>query len=416
MTDRRGGRAPRGGDSGAEGDLFEAVPSREHLVRGEPGQSAETALSVSTLTAHLSAIVEGGVPPVWVRGEVTGFKAYRSGHWYFSLRDAHSQLRCVVWARDTQRVPAPPDEGMQVAAFGRMRVYAARGDMQFTITRLEAEGDGLWRKAFERARARLEADGLLDPAGKRALPRFPRVIAVVTSPDGAALHDVISVAQRRDPTVTIVVVPAAVQGESAPRQLVAALKRLSRWGKADVAIVARGGGSREDLAAFNDERVARAVAACHVPTISAVGHEVDVSLCDLVADVRAATPSAAAEAAVPVRAETEAGLAATGRRLRSALTHRAERARGELGRNARELSLRAKRVVELRRAWLSAVGASIDALSPLKTLDRGYAVARNAEGRTLSRVAELSAGIEFSLTVRDGSVRARSGGPQSPPS
>ena len=409
----RGDRGARGGAGGSP-DLFAdaTLPRRK---RAEPGTSPESALAVSTLADHLVAIVEGSTPPLWVRGEVTGFKAHRNGHWYFSLRDAHAQLRCVVWARDTQGVPAPPDEGMQVTAYGSLSVYAARTDVRFAIKRLEAEGDGLWRKAFERSRARLEADGLLDPAGKRPLPAFPRVIAVVTSPDGAALHDIASVATRRDPAVNIVVVPAAVQGESAPAQIVAALRRLSRWGGADVAIVARGGGSRDDLWAFNDERVARAVAACTIPTISAVGHEVDVSLCDLVADVRAATPSAAAEAAVPVRAETEARVAQTARRLRGALVRRAERCRSDLTRSAGALSLRARRVVELRRAWLTAVGSTLDALSPMKTLERGYAVARGADGATLSSVHDLIAVEEFSLTVRDGDVRARAIPPESRP-
>ncbi|HKS04745.1 MAG TPA: exodeoxyribonuclease VII large subunit [Gemmatimonadaceae bacterium] len=407
MTERRRDRgAPHG--AGDSPDLFAATPPRARKPSADPGEAPDTALTVSTLAGYLAAIVEGSTAPLWVRGEVTGFKAHRNGHWYFALRDAHAQLRCVVWARDTQRVPAPPDEGMQITAFGRFSVYAARTDVRFAITRLDAAGDGLWRKAFERARANLEKDGLLDPAGKRPLPSYPRVIAVVTSPDGAALHDIVSVATRRDPKIRIVVIPAAVQGESAPAQIVAALRRLSRWGGADVAIVARGGGSREELWAFNDERVARAVAASDVPTISAIGHEVDVSLCDLVADVRAATPSAAAEAAVPVRADIEAGLSRTARRLRSALTYRAERARSDLTRNARELSLRARRVVELRRAWLTAVGSTIDALSPMKTLQRGYAVARSDDGSTLSSVGEFIAGREFTLTVRDGDVRARS--------
>jgi exodeoxyribonuclease VII large subunit len=373
----------------------------------EPGESAESAIPVSTLTGLVKEIVEASVPLLWVRGEVTGFTAHRNGHWYFTLRDGAAQLRCVVWSRDRLRIPAPPDEGMQVAAFGRISVYAARAEVQFSITRVEAEGDGLWRKAFEQARARLDADGLLDPARKRPLPRYPRTIAIVTSPDGAALHDIVSVTRRRDPTVNIVVVPAAVQGESAARELVAALKRVSRWRGADLVIIGRGGGSREDLRAFNDERVARALAACTLPTISAVGHEVDVSLCDLVADLRAATPSAAAETAVPVRAEVEAEVSRAGRRLRAALAYRAERARSELARVGRELTVRAKRAVELRRAWVAAVGASIDALSPLRTLDRGYAVARAADGRTLTGVGDFAVGDPFALVVRDGEVRAQ---------
>lgn len=372
-----------------------------------PGESPESAISVSTLTGFIKDILEGSVAPIWVRGEVSGFKVHTKGHWYFTLRDAESQIKCAVWVSNTRGIPAPPDEGMQVTAFGRVSVFAARMDVQLSITRLEAAGDGLWRKAFEKSRAKLEADGLLDPARKRPLPKYPRVIAVVTAPDGAALHDIISVARRRDPTVNIVVVPTAVQGESAPAEIIAALRRVGKWRKADLVIVGRGGGSREDLWAFNDERVARAVAACPLPTISAVGHEVDVSLCDLVADLRAATPSAAAEAAVPVRAEVEADIARTARRLKSALGNRAERARTDLGRHARELSVRARRVMELRRAWLGAFGASLQALSPLKTLDRGYAVARAADGTPLTSVADFAVDADFALVVRDGQVRAR---------
>jgi exodeoxyribonuclease VII large subunit len=376
-------------------------------VDAAPGESPETAITISTLTGFIKDVLEGSVPALWVRGEVTGFKVHSKGHWYFTLRDAASQLKCAVWASNTRGIPAPPDEGMQVTAYGRISVFAARADVQLSITRLEAAGDGLWRKAFEKSRARLDADGLLDPARKRPLPRYPRVIAVVTAADGAALHDIISVARRRDPTVNIVVVPAAVQGESAPTEIIAALRRVGKWRGADLVIVGRGGGSREDLRAFDDERVARAVAACPLPTISAVGHEVDVSLCDLVADLRAATPSAAAEAAVPVRAEVEADLARTARRLRSALANRAERARADFARHARELSIRARRVVELRRAWVASLSASLDALSPLKTLERGYAVARAPDGSPLSSVADFVVNAEFALVVRDGQVQAR---------
>lgn len=405
MTARRGGG--RGGSTEA-GDLFAAAaPASSRVEPAATGESAESAISVSTLTGFIKDVLEGSVAPLWVRGEVTNFKAVAKGHWYFSLRDAASQIKCAVWVSNTRGIPAPPDEGMQVSAFGRLSVFAAKAEVQLSVTRLEAVGDGLWRKAFEQSRAKLEADGLLDPARKRALPRYPRTIAVITAPDGAALHDIVSVARRRDPTVNIVVVPAAVQGETAPAEIIAALRRVGRWRGADLVIVGRGGGSREDLWAFNDERVARAMAACPLPTISAVGHEVDVSLCDLVADLRAATPSAAAEAAVPVRADVEAGLARTARRLRTALSNRAERARAEFARRAREMSVRARHAVELRRAFLAAVSGALEALSPLKTLERGYAVARADDGTALTSVADFAAGTDFGLVVRDGQVRAR---------
>ena len=258
---------------------------------------------MSILTQTARDVIEGAFIPLWVRGEVSDFKSHRNGHWYFCLRDRASQIRCVVWNRDQRGIAAAPDDGMQIAALGRLTVYPTRGEMQFAITRMDAEGDGLRRKALEITRARLEADGLLDPRRKRALPRFPRVIAVITSPDGAALQDIIAVVRRRGAAVRLVSVPAAVQGDTARQELCRALDRVNRWGRADLVIIGRGGGAREDLSAFNDERVARAVAACSVPIISAVGHEIDITICDLVADHRAPTPSAAAEAATRSRAE-----------------------------------------------------------------------------------------------------------------
>src|SRR5476649_1492547 len=201
-----------------------------------PGASPRSAIAVSTLTQTAKDIVEGAFPPVWVRGEISDFKAHRNGHWYFCLRDADAQVRCVVWASDQRGIPAAPDDGMQVAALGQLGVYAARGEMQLTIKRMEAAGDGLRRKALEQTRLRLHADGLLAPERKRALPRFPRCIAMVTSTSGAAVRDVVVVLRRRAPGVELVVVHAAVQGEGAPAELCAALDRVARWGVADLVI------------------------------------------------------------------------------------------------------------------------------------------------------------------------------------
>lgn len=381
-------------------------PLRDEVGDTFPGATPAAAIPISILTQTAREVVEGAFPPVWVRGEVTGFKAHRNGHWYFSLRDADAQLRCVVWARDRRGIPAPPDEGMQVVALGQLTVYAARGEMQFTIKRMEAEGDGLWRKALDLLRAKLDAEGLLAPERKRALPRHPRCIAVVTSPDGAALHDIRAVLARRAPYVRLVVIPAAVQGEGAIDEICAALDRAARWQGADLVIVGRGGGSREDLWAFNDERVARAVAACPVPTISAVGHEIDITICDLVADLRAPTPSAAAEAAVRSLDELRAELRSLGHRASSAVASLLAYARDGMRREARALSANASFVVERRRALLQASSGKLEALSPLATLARGYAVARGPEGDTLSSVAQFRPGESFDLLVRDGVVRS----------
>ena len=401
-------------------DAPETMPSRVELPVPEsmipelydevgetfPGASPGAAISVSTLTQTAKDVVEGAFIPLWVRGEISDFKWHRNGHWYFCLRDLSSRLRCVVWARDQRGIPAAPDDGMQVAALGQLGVYASRGEMQFTIRRIEADGDGLWRKALEQVRGRLEVDGLLAMERKRALPRYPRRIAFVTSASGAAVRDVVAVLRRRAPGVELVVAHASVQGETAPLELCAALDRVHRWGGAELVIIGRGGGSREDLWAFNDERVARAVAACPVPTISAVGHEIDVTLCDLVADLRAPTPSAAAEAASPSREEIALALAAHRRQLIAAIDRRIVEPRGRAASLARELSRVAARRVSDRRTALAALAGRLDALSPLATLERGFATARDAAGVTLSSVDQFEAGGEFALRLRDGEVDA----------
>jgi len=395
---RAGLRSPDS-DAPIDADFFDETP----------GASPQSALAVHDLTSAAKDLVEGAFPPLWVRGEVSDFKAHRNGHWYFALRDAQAQVRCVVWSAQTRRLPAPPDDGMQVVALGQMTVWPVRGDLQFSVRALEADGEGLWRKALELTRQRLEADGLLDQARKRALPIAPRTVAVITSPDGAALHDIITVARRRSPGVNLVIVPAKVQGEGAPESLVAALERVSRWNGCDVLIIGRGGGSREDLWAFNDERVARALAACPMPTISAVGHETDISICDLVADLRAATPSAAAEAAVPSVSDQRSRLRSLGRQLAATAQRRQQRVTARVETTQRRLVTAAQRVTERRQARLSTAAAQLEALSPLATLARGYAVARTPDGATLSEVGAFSPGQEFELWVRDGVVAATAG-------
>jgi exodeoxyribonuclease VII large subunit len=296
---------------------------------------------------------------------------------------------------------------MQVLAFGRLTVYPSRGDMRFVVSKMAAEGDGLRRKALDVAIARLQGEGLLAVDRKRAVARYPRRVAIVTSPDGAALRDIIAVARRRCPWVELVVVPAKVQGEGAVEELVRAIEHVSRWKGCDTLIIGRGGGARDDLWAFNDERVARALASCPVPTISAVGHEVDITLCDLVADLRAATPSAAAEAAVPVLDDMRAALQGATMALRGALERSLLDARARLARVAREVGRTAQISVERRRARLKIVMARLDALSPLSTLARGYAVAHDRDGRMLSTVDDFKAGDPFTLRVRDGTIEAR---------
>jgi len=403
-TDNRQTPAKRGSRQAAE----PTEPPDPYAEVGElfPGASSRSAVTVSTLTQSARDVVEGAFFPLWVRGEVIDFKAHRNGHWYFCLRDRDAQIRCVVWSRDRRRGWVPPDDGMLVVAQGQLTVYPARGEMQFAVRRIEAEGDGLRRKALERTQARLAADGLLAPERKRRLPRYPQSIALVTSPNGAALHDVVAVLSRRAPGVKLVLVPATVQGDYAPQEICLALDQVRRWGGADTVIVGRGGGAREDLSAFNDERVARALAACPVPTISAVGHEIDVTICDLVADHRAPTPSAAAELATRSRDEMSSDLRALSSALAGVMEERLTIAGDAIRGAARDLARASRSGLERRRAMLKAEAVRLDGLSPLATLARGYAVARNDSGDTLGSVSQFAAGDRFDLLLRDGSVRA----------
>jgi exodeoxyribonuclease VII large subunit len=383
-------------------DLF-ATPRARSL----PGGGVDNPLSVGDLALQTREVIESRLRPLWVRGEISDFKRHRNGHWYFCLRDRAAQIRCVVWSGDQYRVPAQPEDGMQVVVFGQMTVYTARTDLQLKVTRIDAEGDGLWRKAMELTLAKLRKEGLLDESRKRALPHFPRVVAVVTSPDSAALRDIAVVMRKRKGGARLVLCAASVQGEGAAGEIAAALRRLARWGKADVVIVGRGGGGKEDLWAFNDERVARAVAAFPVPVISAVGHEADITVCDAVADLRAPTPSAAAAAACASRDDVRKTLSLAHRDLSDALTARIQYARRHLTRLARSIAQSSTRLVAKKKALLGTSAARLNALSPLATLSRGYAVARDEDGRALTSARQFSRGLNFALMLHDGRIGAK---------
>ena len=382
-------------------DLF-AAPQ----ARSRPGGAADNPISVCDLALQARDVVETGLRPVWVRGEITDFKRHRNGHWYFCLRDRSAQIRCVVWSGDQQRMPAAPDDGMQVVLFGQMTVYAVRGDLQFKVTRIDAEGDGLWRKAMQLTLAKLRREGLLDESRKRAIPRFPRRVAIVTSPDGAALRDIVAVMRRRSIGAQLIVCPAKVQGDGAALEIASALRRITRWAKADVVIFGRGGGGKEDLWAFNDERVARAVASCPVPVISAVGHEIDITICDAVADLRAPTPSAAASAACISRDEVTKCLVSARRELSDVMANRLGGARRDLARLARSIAQSAEKVVSERKSLIGNTAAKLNGLSPLATLSRGYAVARDESGAALTSARRFYAGLKFNLLLHDGQIAA----------
>ena len=422
-------------------DLFgEGEPGEEDTAPGEPPRPSPPepprpkVWSVSQVNRAVRGLLEESVDPLWVGGELGAWSRSRAGHCYFTLKDERAQIRCVMFSREASLLPADPEDGMQVRAFGELTLYEARGDYQLVTRRVEAEGaDGLWRLAFERLRAKLEAEGLLAPERKRPLPRFPVCVGVVTSLGGAAIRDILSVLARRAPWTRVVVRGAKVQGEGAAEEIARALTALGESGAADVIIVGRGGGSVEDLWAFNEEPVARAIAACPVPVVSAVGHEIDVTISDLVADLRAPTPSAAAEAVVPDRETVTAALRRAPEQLGRALRRGVERRQGAvtdrlrrlarvmerrfvparqgLDRSMARLERGARGAVGRRRMTLATFSGRLDALSPLSTLQRGYSVARTPAGAVLRTTSDLPAGLAFHLRVTDGTVEAVSRGP-----
>ncbi len=389
----------------------------------------DDAWTIARLARTLKRRVEQDATPIWVRGELTGCKRYPSGHWYFCLRDATAKVDCTLWKSAAAHLRAPLTDGAEVFALGCASVWEERTALRFNVSQVvPAAAVGAQAQAVERVKQALLADGLLDPGRKRPLPRYAARIVVITSVAGAVVHDVITVARRRWPAVELLVINSAVQGEGAAAELVRALAVVCRLDGIDCCIIGRGGGAKEDLAAFNDEAVCRAIAACVVPVISAVGHEVDVTLADLVADVRAATPSQAAEFALPDRVEVAGRVTASAAALSRAVqamvqarTARLERTRDRLGAalldqlhgyerrllaaGGRLAPGLARHVIE-RRAQLGRLAAQLDALSPVAVLGRGYALARS-DGRVLRRVGEFTPGRSFSLTVTDGTIAAR---------
>lgn len=390
------------------------------------------ALSVSAVASYLSELLE--VHPLfgdlWIEGELSEFKRHTaSGHCYFSLKDEHALLRGVMWRSDAARLAALPKSGDRVLAHGRLAFYGPRGDLQIYVDRFVPAGVGLLYARFEELKARLEAEGLFAAERKRPLPTLPRRILIVTAPGGAALQDILTVLARRCPLVEVTVLPCLVQGERAPDSIVAALYRAYALG-GDLLILARGGGSLEDIWAFNDEAVARAIFASPLPLISGVGHETDTTIADFVADLRAPTPSAAAELAVPDMTELREHLHYTRMRLDGLLTQalhtrrsavrsasatierhaprrRLAHDRQQVDDCARRLLRAAQMTTERHRLALQGLRGRLEALSPLATLARGYAVVRHAtSGAVLTSPHEVPPGTALRLTLRDGDLAA----------
>lgn len=362
---------------------------------------------VSAVNAAARELIEGMLPPLRVVGEVTNFVRARSGHCYFSLRDEDAQLRCVMWRDEARRLPTTPAEGMEVRALGRLTLYESRGEFQLVVSDLEGRGEGLWKLAFDRLRARLDGEGLTSPLRKRPIPRYPACVGVVTSASGAALHDILTVIRRRAPWTEVVLASCRVQGDSAAEEIAAAVRLFGLARCADVLIVGRGGGSVEDLWAFNEEVVARALAESPIPTVSAVGHETDVTIADLVADLRAPTPSAAAEAVVPDGTVLRRHLESLGRFLSDSVEERLAGARHEMEATGSELARLGERTITARSDRLRASAAHLHALSPLGALARGFAVPLDADGTILRRTADFRPGAGFDLRLVDGTVSCR---------
>lgn len=380
--------------------------------------------TVSELTGEIAALLGGSFGDVEVEGEVSGFKAHGSGHWYFCLKDGDAVLNCAMFRGHNVRVRRPPRDGDRVLVRGGVEVYPPRGSYSLIVRQMTAAGAGDLLRRLEELRARLAAEGLFDPGRKRPLPPVPRAIGVATSPTGAAFQDIVRVVRQRFPTMPIYLAPCRVQGEGAGFEVARAIALLNEHGKADVIIAGRGGGSAEDLWCFNEEVVVRAVANSRIPVVSAVGHEVDVALSDLAADVRAATPSHAAEIVTPVHAELDAFVDEMEERLRAAaqrrvamlrdrvrrvrLLHprqRVERGRirlDELDERLREAALRG---LVLRRAKLAASTRHLEVLSPLSVLVRGYAIVTKG-GVAVTDGAALAVGDRLDVRLARGGVEA----------
>lgn len=371
-------------------------------------RDATRPLTVSALNAFARSVLEQRVPPVWVVGEISGWKIAPNGHCYFTLKDKRAVVRCIMWARDAERLPMHPAESMQVRVHGHLTLYESRGDFQLSVHTLEATAEGgFWALRRERIRKKLEAEGLLEHARKQSLPRFPMTVGVVTSEVGAVQDDIRRVIERRAPWVKLVFAYARVQGEGAAQDVIRGMRRLFKRGDVDVMILARGGGSVEDLWAFNEEELARAISKCPIPVVSAVGHETDVTIADLVADVRAATPSVAAETVVPDRAALEREFVNVRNRMALAVKRRVKNAGMRFEGVQRELVYGMRKAVRRRQDRLERAAGKLEALSPLSALARGYSVALDDHGRVLRRTGDFVKDSEFQLRVTDGRIRAR---------
>lgn len=392
---------------------------------------AKEVLSVSQINEYIRAMMDrdGLLCSVAVRGEISNYKVYPSGHHYFTIKDAGAALKCVMFKSSAVRLRFRPDNGMQVIVMGKISVYPRDGAYQMYCSAMALDGVGDLYAAFEQLKAKLGSQGLFDPAHKQQLPRYPGTIGIITSSAGAAVHDMLRILRKRYPLTKVKLLPVRVQGVEAPGEIAAAIQYANYHKLADLLIVGRGGGSIEDLWAFNDERVAYAIFRSKIPVISAVGHEPDVTISDYVADLRAATPSNAAELAVPdqealrqtLDAFSESMASSLARQIKNAKRHLAVLAssgslkspdgylrlrREALSSVTSRLAASGQRVLDKRRQHFVGLTAKLDAMSPLKVLTRGYAITQREDGALLRSVKQIGRGEQVHVTLGDGKLTA----------
>ena len=392
---------------------------------------AQQVLSITQINEYIRAKMDDDqlLNGVAVRGEISNYKVYPSGHHYFTLKDEGAALKCVMFKGNAMRLRFRPENGMKVIAMGKISVYPRDGAYQLYCTAMAMDGIGDLYAAFEQLKKKLEAQGLFDPAHKKPLPRFPGTIGIITSSAGAAVHDMLRILRKRYPLAQVRLLPVRVQGVEAPDEIAGAIRYANVHQLADLLIVGRGGGSIEDLWAFNDERVAYAIYHSQIPVISAVGHEPDVTISDFVADLRAATPSNAAELAVPDQDALYQTLDAMSSAMATALSRQLTAARrqyqllsahpalqspvGYLEQRRKSLELLKNRLVSsqaqgIHRAKNRYIGvtAKLDAMSPLKVLTRGYAMAQTEEGSVLKSVSQVNPGDNIKISISDGTLSA----------
>lgn len=391
----------------------------------------QPALSVTQLTAHIKGLMEESFPSVWVTGEVSNFARPASGHCYFTLKDQNAQIRAVIWKGSAARLKFDLTDGLEIVCHGRLDVYAPRGSYQLVIDQAQPQGVGALELALRQLKEKLAAEGLFDADRKRPLPAFPRRVGFVTSPTGAAIRDFLEVARRRWSGVHVLVIPTRVQGEGAAEEIATAIQQANQLRPAlDALVVGRGGGSMEDLWCFNEAPVVRAIAASQVPTVSAVGHEIDVTLADLAADVRALTPSEAAERVIPSGDEFSGKLRSLGQRLHGTMRRGLAMRRAAIDSLAtrrpfaRPFSLvqdPARRLDELdasalasvrrltldHRRRVEAVAGKLESLSPLAVLSRGYSITQDAKGRVVKSAKQLKEGDAVTIRFAEGKSEAK---------